>query len=233
MTKNYRSLLFGSVAALATTLCLAAPGMAQSTGAGDTGPQYSTPAEHQQTEGLNKQYIDGTTQSPAALNGDTAAQNETSPPQAQPGSREQQYQEQLRQYQAEHERYQAEHGGFAQNLRDYDVARYDWSYPAAYAYRYGDADDLRPLYLIAAPGEQLAHAPVEDPSGRWVGRVRNLETAPDGRPARVEVALNRRVSVWVQPGDLRFDPVRHVLFTNLTRDALWSMPGATVESGSY
>jgi hypothetical protein len=38
------------------------------------------------------------------------------------------------------------------------------------------------------------------------------------------------VSVWVQPGDLRFDPEQHMLYTDLTRGDLWSMPGATVES---
>jgi hypothetical protein len=233
MTNKHRSLLFGGAAVLATTLCVAAPGWAQSRGVSDTGPQYSTPAEQQQTENLNNQYIDGTTQSPAALNGDPTAQTQPSLSQVQSDGREQQYQEQLQQYQAEQNRYQAEHGGFAQNLRAYDAARYEWSYPTAYEYRYGDTEGLRPLYLIAEPGEQLAQAPVEDPSGRWVGRVRNVETAPDGRPARVEVALNRRVSVWIRPGNLRFDSDRHVLFTDMTRDDLWSMPGATIESSSY
>jgi hypothetical protein len=90
---------------------------------------------------------------------------------------------------------------------------------------------VRPLYLIADPTHQLWNAPVEGPSGRFVGKIRNVETGPDGRPARVEVALNRMVSVWVRPGDLRFDPENHVVFTDLTRDDLWNMPGATMESG--
>jgi hypothetical protein len=59
--------------------------------------------------------------------------------------------------------------------------------------------------------------------------VRNVEPGPTS--LRVEVALNRRVSVWVDERDLRFDAQNHVLFTNLSRDELWQMPGATVESG--
>src|ERR1043166_7970574 len=52
-------------------------------------------------------------------------------------------------------------------------------------------------------------------------------------PARIEVALNRVVSVWVSSGHFRYDPYEHVLFTDLTRDELWDMPGATVESDVY
>jgi hypothetical protein len=46
----------------------------------------------------------------------------------------------------------------------------------------------------------------------------------------VQVALNRRVSVWVQPDDMRFDADNHVLFTRMTRADLWNMPGSTYES---
>jgi hypothetical protein len=84
--------------------------------------------------------------------------------------------------------------------------------------------------LIAEPTQQRFQAPIEGPNGVWVGRVRNIETAYDGRPGRVEVALNHRVSVWVAPDDLRYDPVNHIVYTDLTRDQLWQLPGATVES---
>jgi hypothetical protein len=115
-------------------------------------------------------------------------------------------------------------------MRAYDRAVYDWQYPAAISYEY-DGDHLRRLYLIADPTAQLHQLPIEDPEGRWVGRVRNVETAPDGRPARIEVALNRRVSVWVSPGNFRYDARDGILFTDLSRSQLWQMPGATVESG--
>lgn len=119
----------------------------------------------------------------------------------------------------------------AQDVRQYDVVRYDWTdYPHVYVYRY-TAPNLQRLYLIADPTHQLVQVPIEGPGGRFVGKVRNVETGVDGRPQRVEVALNRVVSVWVSPAHFRFDPDARVLFTDVTHDQLWTMPGATVESG--
>jgi hypothetical protein len=157
--------------------------------------------------------------------------NQPSDAQQQYNDQSQQYQAQQQQYQDQRKNYESERGNYYAKLRAYDEARYDWDYPHVVVYHYGDSSGLQRLYLIAEPSQQLANAPIEDPSGHWVGRVRNVETGPDGRPARIEVALNRRVSVWVQPGDFRFDPDDHVLYTHLTREDLWDMPGATVESG--
>jgi len=151
-------------------------------------------------------------------------------PQAQYEEQQQQYQQQMQNYGNQQQRYQYERQRYAQDVRAYDLAQYAWSYPAPVEYRY-DESGLQPLYLIAEPSQQLWQVPVAGPGGVWVGRVRNVETAPDGRPERVEVALNRRVSVWVRPGDLRFDPSGRVLYTDLSRDQLWDMPGATIESG--
>ena len=135
----------------------------------------------------------------------------------------------MQRYGEQQQNYQNERQRYAEDIRDYDLAQYAWTYPAPVQYRY-DEGGLQPLYLIAEPSQQLSQVPVAGP-GNWVGRVRNVETGPDGRPLRVEIALNRRVSVWVRPGDLRFDPDGHVLYTDLTRDRLWEMPGATIESG--
>jgi len=159
-------------------------------------------------------------------------QTQYSDPQAQYQSQQSQYQDQMQRYRDQQQRYGYDRARYEQNVRDYDVAQYEWSYPAPLAYHYGEDSGLRPLYLIAEPSQQLWQAPVEGPGGRWVGRVRNVDIGPDGRPFRVEVALNRRVSVWVSPGDLRFDPADGILYTDLTRGELWSMPGATVESAS-
>jgi hypothetical protein len=155
-----------------------------------------------------------------------------------PGDAQQQYQQQQQQYQQQQQDYQENHDHYDDQKRQYDhnLRRYDqaqWNYtdyPAAYSYRYDDGGRLRKLYLIAEPSQQLANAPVEGPGGNWVGRVRNVETGPNGSPSRVEISLNRRVSVWVEPGNLRFDADDHVVFTDLTRDQLWDLPGATVES---
>jgi hypothetical protein len=228
------------------------------------GPSASTPDEMQQTQDLNTRGLNGTTSSPAELNGGApprgdgpdaqgyadqsyandaqyrgSAQDENAPvgdetgpppaPQAQYDEQQQQYQQQMQRYGNQQRGYQDERRRYAQNIRDYDLAQYAWSYPAPVEYRY-DEGGLQPLYLIAEPSQQLWQVPVSGPGGRWVGRVRNIETGPDGRPQRVEVALNRRVSVWVRPGDLRFDPEERVLYTDLSRDQMWDMPGATIES---
>ena len=209
---NIKTRILGGVAGLAIAGALAVPSFAQEA---NNPPQYSSPAARAETQQLN---------STAAANAaDTSAQND---------AQQQQYQQQQEQYQQSQERYQHQQAQYEHDIHRYDESRYYFTdYPHAYAYNYDD-NRLRRLYLIAEPEQQLANAPVEGPNGEWVGRVRNVETGVDGRPNRVEVALNRRVSVWVQPGDLRFDADNHVLFTNLTRADLWNMPGSTYESGA-
>jgi hypothetical protein len=213
----------------------ATPGFAQGYG---HSPQVSTPAEAAETQQLNQQAIPGTTQSPSTLNAEPAAMQTEPSGQAQYDDQQQQYEDQQQQYQAQQQRYRQQQDQYRANrrqyirdVRQYDLARYEWTdYPRVYVYRY-EGPRLRRLYLIADPTHQLAQIPVEGPSGRFIGKVRNVETAPDGRPARIEVALNRVVSVWVRPDHFRYDPEERVLFTDLTRDDLWNMPGATVESG--
>jgi len=193
--------------------------------------QESSPAEKAQTQQLNEQALSGTTQPPAELNGEAGAQQMVQSDRQQYENQQQQYQDRQQQYEQQRERYRADRRQYARDVRHYDLARYEWTdYPRVYVYRY-EAPDLRRLYLIADPTHQLAQLPVEGPSGRFVGKVRNVETGPDGRPQRIEVALNRIVSVWVSPGHFRYDPGQRVLFTDLNRSDLWTMPGATVESG--
>lgn len=219
---------------LAVALC-AAPVLAQ--GYGHT-PQVSTPAEKAETEQLNQQAISGTTQPPSTLNAEPVSMQAAQSDQPQYDDQQQQYEDQQQQYQAQQQhyrqqqdQYRADRRQYIRDVRQYDLARYEWTdYPRVYVYHY-EGPRLQRLYLIADPTHQLAQIPVEGPSGRFIGKVRNVETAPDGRPARIEVALNRVVSVWVRPDHFRYDPEERVLFTDLTRDDLWEMPGATVESG--
>jgi len=203
--------------------------------------QQSTPAERAQTQQLNEQVTDGTTASPHELNGEGAPpqtmaqsdQDQYQGQQQQYGQQQQQYQDQQQRYQEQREQYRAAQHQYVRDLRRYDLATYEWTdYPRVYVYRY-EGPQLKRLYLIADPTHQLAQVPIEGPSGRFVGKVRNIQTDVDGRPLRVEVALNRKVSVMVQPGHFRFDPESRVLFTDLTRDDLWSFPGGTVESDLY
>lgn len=231
---NLKSLVLGSAATLSLAgVLFAAPVAAQYSG---NPPQVSTPAEKAQTQQLNQAGASGTEQSPAALNGQappTDKADVATSDQAQYDDQQQQYQQQQQQYQDQKAQYRAEHHRYMHDIRRYDLARWEYSdYPHVYVYRYGDAK-LQRVYLVADPTHQLAQLPIEGPSGRFVGKVRNIETGPGGEPARIEVALNRVVSVWVSPGHFRYDPYEHVLFTDLTRDDLWGMPGATVESDVY
>jgi hypothetical protein len=206
-----------AAAAIGATAALAQSGYDSRYG---NGPGESTPAEMQQTDQLNQQSANG-------AQSDQAAQAQS---QSQYQEQQQQYNDQMRHYQAQQRRYQYDRAQYNANLAAYDLAQYEWSYPAPLSYHYGSGYGLQPLYLIAEPSHQLSQVPVEGPGGRWVGRVRNVEIGFDGRPKRVEIALNRRVSVWVYPGDLRFDPDDRILYTDMTRQQLWGMPGATVES---
>jgi hypothetical protein len=299
--------LLSSVAAIALTGALSLGAVAQSTSAPQqqpqpqptmpnssqdggaygsqvNSPQYSTPAEKQETRSLNDKASQGTTASPAVLNGQAPAntnnavqvqppQNQNMPQSDQPNpppqsnsstgpqssnagllhlaqytqqpaapigdgpqaqqqydQQQQQYQQQQQQYQDQQGQYQDQQHRYYRNLREYDQAQWAYDYPAPIEYRY-EGPHAQRLYLIAEPSEQLSGIPIEGSGGRWIGRERNVEIGPDGRPMRVEVSLNRRVSVWVSAGNFRFDPYDHVLMTNMTRSDFWEMPGATVESG--
>ena len=220
-----RSLALGSVG-LAASLSLATPTFAQSANS-----QESSPAEQSQTEQLNQQATSGTTQSPSTLNGDSAPQTVVqSDQQQQYEQQQQQYQAQQQHYQDQREQYRAQKQQYVRDLHRYDLATYEWrDYPRVYVYNY-DEPQLKRLYLIADPTHQLAQVPVEGPSGRFIGKVRNITTGVDGRPLQVEVSLNRIVSVMVRPEHFRFDPDSRILFTDLTREQLWSFPGGTVLS---
>ncbi|HEX3673035.1 MAG TPA: hypothetical protein VHU87_02070 [Rhizomicrobium sp.] len=228
-----RTLVLGSAAGLSLVgaLAFATPSFAQDAA---NPPQVSTPAARQETRQLNDQAVDGTTASPAQLNGEPQTgptPNDQS--QAQYDQQKAQYDQQQSQYQADRARYHDEHARYNADTRRYDTREYAWDYPHhVYAYRYGDSGDLQRLYLIAQPQVQLHQVAIEGPNGAWVGRVRNVDTGVDGRPFRIEVSLNRRVSVWVPSGDFRFDAPDQILYTDLTRDQLWDMPGATVESSN-
>jgi hypothetical protein len=225
-----RSLAPGSVG-LAAALSLAVPAMAQGY---SPNSQESSPAEQAQTEQLNQDATNGTTQSPDALNGDAGAQTVAqSDQQQQYDQQQQQYQDQQQRYEDQRDQYRAQRHQYVRDLRRYDLATYEWTdYPRVYVYNYAEPR-LRRLYLIADPTHQLAQVPIEGPSGRFVGKVRNIQTGVDGRPIQVEVGLNRMVSVMVRPEHFRFDPDSRVLFTDMTREELWSMPGGTVMSDLY
>jgi len=203
-----RDLYVCSVASLALCggLLLGSPGFAQES-PNDTGPQYSTPAEKAQTQQLNQQNADGS----------VAPAQQT------------QYQQQQQQYQDQQAQYNSDRRDYIRDLHRYDEARYYFTdYPHPYPYHYADTHLMR-LYLIAEPSHQLANVPIEGPDGQFIGRVRNVDIDVDGRPKDIQVALNHRVWVQVSPGNFRYDPDNHVLYTEMTRADFWDMPGQVYE----
>ena len=227
-----RNLVLSSASFAGVLLC-ASLGMAQPA----DNSQTSSPGERAQTQQLNSQANDGTYTSPDRLNGQQPAYGSGTPTgysgQTPPPAQQQQYQDQQQQYQDQQNQYQQQRSQYDNDMQRYDRAEFRYTdYPHAYPYRYEDGHLWR-VYLIEDPTHQLAQAPVEDPSGAWVGKVRNVDINPGGQPLRLEIALNRRVSVWVAPSHFRFDPASHIVFTDLTRDQLWRFPGATYESSNW
>lgn len=112
------------------------------------GPPVSTPEEMQVTNQLNKQAINGTTESSAVLNGEAPAENAPigekggppyqPSPYAQYNAQEQQYQSQMQQYENQQQHYQYERQRYANELGAYR-ARYEWGY----ARPYPDGDGYR------------------------------------------------------------------------------------------
>lgn len=222
-----------ATAALLSGFIATTPALAQYDG---NPPQYSSPAERAQTQQLNEQNIGGTTQSPAELNGDPArvsasgyggyddSQSAPDYQQQQYDQQGQQYRDRREQYLSERDRYDRERNDYRRSMRRYDQIRWDYNFPHPYADDYYDPR-LQRLDLVWAPRRQLWNVPVQGRHGMWVGRIREVDRAVDGKLLRIEISLNRRVSVWVRPWNLRFDPDDHVAYTNLSRDDLWNMPG--------
>jgi hypothetical protein len=133
----------------------ATPALAQ----GVNGPQYSTPAEQAATQQLNEQGINGTTESPAVLNGETTDPSAPQPTQygqdysraphnGAPGTysgyqdtpaptyqqqryneQMQQYQDQQRRYQDQRMRYQMRRDRYERDMDWYDQPPWWYDYP--------------------------------------------------------------------------------------------------------
>ncbi|HEY5239590.1 MAG TPA: hypothetical protein VIJ62_14505 [Rhizomicrobium sp.] len=186
-----------------------------------------TPQEQQQTQTLNQKADDNAAPMDASAK---AADN----------ADQQKYQQQLDQYRARERKYwesqadfEKQRDSYALQSSNYDIstdqllanrAWYDEHHYRVYtAYPDYPEERLQPLYLIAEPTQQISQAPVIDFAGYEIGHVRNVETAVDGRPARVQIALTNHRFVWVMPGELRFDPQGHAVYSDLSAQRLWDL----------
>ncbi len=236
------TLLSTAAGAMAALVLVATPALSQSSDGsaysdssgsyrpGDSGPQYSTPAEHARTEQLNSSARDGLYTSPAVLNGEE--DGGLSRARATTDERSEAYQQNLRNYHRQLHDYHEQRIDYREAIQRYD--RGEWrfdNYPENIRYDYDD-DGIRPVSFMTNAGPRLYLASVRGPDG-WVGKVRGVRLTSDGRPVSVEVALDRRFAVWVSPQHLRFDPRSRVVFTDLSQNDLWEMPGVYVNTVAY
>jgi hypothetical protein len=185
--------------AVAAALLLSAPAFAQQSYY-DTNP---TPAEKAQTNQLNDD---------AKTNADTDDQDAT-PPQNQ-----RDYDASKAQYDRKMQDYDAQRSQYDNDRARYHDERADYAHNWAVFYGYRDfrvLDEMR--------GGELEGLRVSAHDGVNIGRIRDVDTAPDGRVVRVAIRLDAGGTAWVDADDLRFSPsTRHVL-TDLSRSQIDDM----------
>lgn len=114
------------------------------------------------------------------------------------------------------------------NVHRFDRPQWAFRFGPPLRYRFGFGPDLEHLHKLTGRLSALQGIPVEAPYGTWAGRLLAFRTRPSGRATEVEIALNQRVTVWVDASDVRYDPRDHVAFTDISRKDLWDLPSATV-----
>ena len=207
----------------------ASAGTAPADGQSDSGPQDSTPAERARTEELNRTHRDGMNSSPAVLNGQQPGGLERAEDTDQ--KRSDAYRDRLSRYNNQMDRYHEQRSDYERNMARYNQREWRFhNYPSDISSGY-EADGLRSVALMSDAG-RLVGLPVQGPNG-WVGRIRAVHLGMSGRPGRVEIALNRRFAVWIQADRLRFDRDNRVVFTDLSQQDVWGMPGTSVQTVDY
>jgi multidrug efflux pump subunit AcrA (membrane-fusion protein) len=170
--------------------------------------QASTPSERAQTQQLNQNITDA----------NAAAVAQSDQANADYQAQQQQYQEQLRQYKANRQNYE-------ERSSRYYAARDRYVSSHARYHRYGWP--ARYEHSLVVYKAELLGARVQTYNGHTVGRVEELALA-NGHVDAVRVALDYdRGDVWIESADLRFDPNRRVVMTNLDRHDLYEMTHET------
>jgi sporulation protein YlmC with PRC-barrel domain len=170
--------------------------------------QPSTPAEQSQTQQANQSITDA----------NAAAVTQSGQANAEYQAQQQQYQEQLRQYRANRQNYE-ERSSRYYAARDRYVSSY------ARYHRYGWPS--RYEHSLVVYRSELLGARVQTYNGYTIGRVEELALAM-GHVDAVRVALDYdRGDVWIESADLRFDPNRRVVMTNLNRQDVYEMTRIT------
>jgi hypothetical protein len=197
-----------SAAGLALCAFLAAPAMAQSSGHVDANgmpTDHSTPAEHAQTERLNRGISAANRAADAQADQNNAAYQ----------AAQQNYHRQLEQHQRAQQRYENRTAAY-ESLRDRYAAeraayhRHVW--PSRWSH-----------WTLEESDNHLIGQRVQLIGGDRVGTVRDVAHTPSGRVEALLVDLDNARTVWIDRADIRYDRADGVVMTNLDRADLHHM----------
>jgi len=166
--------------------------------AGNPYTQNPTPQERAQTQQLNTQASDQAQQSTTAV-------------QTQNDANQAQYQRQQDQYQDDQARYQAQKERYLDERAEYN---FDRSHPLSWWHERYERATLNHFYDI--PRGELVDLRVMRDDGFTLGRIRDVERAPDGRVVAVRIVFRNGDRAWVKARDLRYDVDERIVFTDLS-----------------
>jgi len=74
--------------------------------------------------------------------------------------------------------------------------------------------------ILAFRSDELIGKQVSTRTGRWIGRIRDVDFTPQGQVNRIAIQVDRRRIAWVYADDVRYDPSMRVILIDLSRDQL-------------
>jgi hypothetical protein len=186
--------------AVAAALLLSVPAFAQASPY-DTNP---TPAEKAQTEQLNND---------AVTNGQTDDQD------AQPSQNQRDYDANKAEYDRKMQDYNAQRGQYDNERARYHDERAEYAHNWAVFYGY---QDFRVVDRMSS--DELVGMRVSARDGVHIGRIRDVDTAPDGRIVRIGIRLDDGHGLaWIDSDDLRFNPADRNVMIDLSRSQVDDM----------
>jgi sporulation protein YlmC with PRC-barrel domain len=191
-----RTLTLGS-AALAGLMLAAAPALADGNYS-----HSSTPAERVQTNALNSDAADNARSNTDA---NSAANDEYDAARAA-------YERSLNNYDARKAAYDNDRARYEDQRHDYDRDRaMRWS-------SFHNHDRYRDI--VSFHSSDLIGMTVSTRSGDRIGRIRDVDFAPNGRVNRIAIGISNHRVAWLYADDVRYDPQARVFLIDLSSDQL-------------
>ena len=188
-----RTLSLGSVA-LAGFLSAVAPSLASGTS------QDSSPAERAQADQLNS---DAANRAHSDTDANSAAQSDYDAARAA-------YESNLNDYDARKASYDNDRASFEARRHDYERNRDQrWA-----AFR----DHDRYHGIASLHSSDLVGKVVSTRGGERIGRIHDVDYAPDGRVNRIAIAVRYDRVAWLYADDVRYDPRSRTILIDLSRD---------------